>query len=130
MCCEDVCTWTRLDVSVQLRPQFGHLDALHEQEKATARSERTVEGNDADGGEEKEAKAVNMAVKQTDDNDESDLYGGMSETAKLLKSMRDEPWQRLTWVDQEVESQDFVRFMGWLLTRHRIQSHTKCTMNT
>lgn len=30
------------------------------------------------------------------------MYGGMGATAKLLKAMRDEPWQRLTWVDQDV----------------------------
>lgn len=88
---------------VQLRPQFSHLDALREQDKATSRQEQAFEENVTDKSEEKEAKAVNMAVKSSENDDEdSDLYGRMRETAKLLKEMRDEPWQRLTWVDQDV----------------------------
>ena len=50
---------------------------------------------------EPEAKAVNMAVKSTEGNEE-DMYGTMKATAKLLRDMRDEPWQRLTWIDQDV----------------------------
>ena len=50
---------------------------------------------------EPEAKAVNMAVKATEVGEE-DMYGGMKPTAKLLRDMRDEPWQRLAWVDQDV----------------------------
>ena len=93
---------------VQVRAQFSHLDALHEQEKAGTRTDRAREDEDSDKEGGKEAKAVNMAVKQTDDKDESNMYGGMNETAKLLKAMRDEPWQRLQWVDSEVRKSAFA----------------------
>ena len=51
--------------------------------------------------EEPQARAVNLTVKSTDVED-LDLYGDISENAKLLKAMREEPWQRLAWVDSEV----------------------------
>jgi len=88
---------------VQLRPKFDHLDALHEKGKSTSRNE----GADEEGATERperEARAVNMAVKSAETNNELDMYGGMSETRKLLIAMRDEPWQRLKWVDQDVSS--------------------------
>ena len=43
-----------------------------------------------------------MIIKDTADNEDVDMYGGMSVTAKLLRTMRDEPWQSLKWVDQSV----------------------------
>jgi hypothetical protein len=43
-----------------------------------------------------------MAVKSAENLEELDLYGGMSATNKLLKDIRDEPWQRLHWIDQDV----------------------------
>ena len=43
-----------------------------------------------------------MAVKSAETLEDLDLYGGMSATNKLLKEIRDEPWQRLNWVDQDV----------------------------
>ncbi|KAL9128689.1 MAG: hypothetical protein Q9217_002682 [Psora testacea] len=91
------CTWTRLDAIVQLRPQFGHLDAVNEQEKSSARPERNTESR----LREERAEDVNMVIKDTADNENIDMYGGMNETAKLLRAMRDEPWQHLKWVDQE-----------------------------
>ena len=42
-----------------------------------------------------------MAVKSTEGGEE-DMYGGMKATAKILRNMRDEPWQRLAWIDQDV----------------------------
>lgn len=83
---------------VQLRPQFNHLDALHEQDKSVARYERVQE----EKGTESKAEDVNMVVKDTDNNESLDMYGGMNETSKLLRAMRDEPWQHLSWIDQEV----------------------------
>ena len=83
---------------VQLRPQFGHLDALADFEKP-ARAHRAAET----GEEESEAKAVNMTAKSTEAED-SEMYGGVGETLKLLKAMREEPWQRMEWVDEEVGS--------------------------
>ena len=83
---------------VQLRPHFGHLDAINEQEKSSARSDRTAESRIR----EERAEDVNMVIKDTADNENVDMYGGMNETAKLLRAIRDEPWQRLRWIDQEV----------------------------
>ena len=89
-----------MDALVQLRPHFGHLDALNEAKKIIFRSERVPDMRD-NAEQEPEARAVNMAVKSTEGSEE-DMYGGMKATAKLLRNMRDEPWQRLAWVDQDV----------------------------
>ncbi|KAK4696554.1 hypothetical protein P7C71_g1378, partial [Lecanoromycetidae sp. Uapishka_2] len=85
---------------VQLRPKFDHLDALSDQGKSKSRNERADEEGLIERPE-REARAVNMAVKSAETNDELDMYGGMSETRKLLIAMRDEPWQRLQWIDQD-----------------------------
>lgn len=87
---------------VQLRPQFSHIDALHEQDKPASRKELAAEEKAAENPEANEPKAVNMAVKSAEKDDDQNMYGGMAETARLLSAMRDEPWQRLTWVDQDV----------------------------
>lgn len=89
-----------MDAIVQLRPQFGHLDAISEAKKTMIRSERGSDSRD-NLEPEAEARAVNMAVKSAEGNEE-DMYGTMRATAKLLSDMRDEPWQRLAWVDQDV----------------------------
>lgn len=92
------CTWTKLDAIVQLRPQFGHLDALNDQIKSNSRSERASDAN----AKEDLAQDVNMVIKETADNENADMYGGMNATAKLLRLIRDEPWQHLRWIDKEV----------------------------
>ena len=99
----DVCTWTKLDAIVQLRPQFSHLDAIAEARGEAKRAQHRSEHPDIRDNvdPEPEAKAVNMAVKSTEGGEE-DMYGGMKATAKLLRDMRDEPWQRLAWIDQDV----------------------------
>lgn len=99
-----------MDAIVQLRPQFSHLDSLNEAKKTMFRSERTAAERGPDirdkVEQEPEARAVNMAVKSTAEGSEEDMYGGMRVTAKFLRDMRDEPWQRLTWVDQDVRNLD------------------------
>ncbi|KAG8527629.1 uncharacterized protein KY384_007782 [Bacidia gigantensis] len=99
-----ICTWTKVDAIVQLRPQFAHLDAMDELNKASARRER------GEKPKEELAEDVNMTVKDTADNDSVQLYGGMSATATLLRAMRDEPWQRLSWNnfdnDESIEIRD------------------------
>ena len=118
------CTWTRLDGIVQLRPQFSHIDALNEQSSSAARQERNDEGK----GREDRAEDVNMIIKDTADNENVDMYGGMGETAKLLRAMRDEPWQSLKWFDQSVST--FFSFAVFLLIPegHRIVRHVRpCT---
>ena len=96
-----------MDAIVQLRPQFSHLDSINEVKKTMFRSERAPDIRD-NVEQEPEARAVNMAVKSTEGNEE-DMYGGMRVTAKFLRDMRDEPWQRLTWVDQDVSNLDSFR---------------------
>ena len=87
-----------MDAIVQLRPQLNHIDALNELQKSSARSGRNPENK----VKEDRAEDVNMVIKTTDDNENIDMYGGMNVTAKLLRAMRDEPWQRLQWIDQDV----------------------------
>ena len=89
----------KLDAIVQLRPQFDHLDALGDVEKPAMNPKSRAGAENPN--EEPQARAVNMTAKSAD-VDETDLYGDMSETAKLLRAMREEPWQRLTWLDSEV----------------------------
>ena len=88
----------KVDAIVQLRPHFSHLDALIDFEKP-ARAQRATEN----GEEEPEAKAVNMSVKSTE-VDDADANGKETETetSKLLNAMREEPWQRKSWIDQDV----------------------------
>ena len=100
--------------------------AAHKPEDAEAKSEETDENEDTEDTEdieeaqapserkkittdkrnvkpdENEAKAVNMSVKSAEKDEDEGMYGGMRETAKLLTAMRDEPWQRLEWIDQDV----------------------------
>ena len=87
---------------MQLRPQFTHIDALHEENKSASRQEQAVEEQEADKPDAQEPKAVNMAVKSAEKDEDDDMYGNMAQTAKLLAGIRDEPWQRLEWVDQDV----------------------------
>lgn len=112
---------------VQLRPEFGHIDALHESDKSVWRQERAFDERATTKPEINEAQAVNMAVKSTENNDDLDMYGGMSETAKLLKAMRDEPWQRLNWVDQDVSTAALPNLSALLILDRRT-SHMKSTM--
>ena len=58
------------------------------------------------------AKAVNMKVKSVDKDEDEDLYGNMKETAKILRSIRDEPWQRLKWIDQDVSRTRRLPFLS------------------
>ena len=112
---------------VQLRPHFGHIEALHESDKSVWRQERAFEERATTKPEVNDAQAVNMAVKSTENNDDLDMYGGMSETAKLLKAMRDEPWQRLSWVDQDVSATASPK-LSTLLILDRRTNHTRSTM--
>lgn len=50
--------------------------------------------------EESEAVHVNMTIKKSEGD--TDSVGDTSQVAKLLKAMREEPWQRLSWVEFDV----------------------------
>ena len=84
---------SKVDAIVQLRPQFHHLDAIVDGERHSSRIQREAENP----APESEARAVNMTVKSSED-DELD----MSVMAKSLKAIQAEPWQRLQYVDEEV----------------------------
>ena len=84
---------TRVSAFCSLSPQFHHLDALNEIERASSRAQREAENP----APESEARAVNMTVKSTD-NEELD----MGQVAKQLRDIEEEPWQHLEWVDEEV----------------------------
>ena len=116
-----------MDAIVQLRPQFSHLDAITEARgearRLQTRSERPDNRDNVEP--EPEARAVNMAVKSTEGNEE-DMYGGMRVTAKLLRDMRDEPWQRLAWVDQDVSYLN-NHAVGNKPTFYRNRNHTAST---
>lgn len=51
--------------------------------------------------EENEAVHVNMTIKRSE-GESVDSLGDTGEIAKLLRAMREERWQRLSWVDSEV----------------------------
>ena len=87
--------FTKVDALCVLRPQLVHLDGLNDQKKSTLRMQA---GADT---EENEAFHVNMTIKKSE-GDPTDSVGDIGEVAKLLKAMREEPWQRLTWIDCEV----------------------------
>ena len=87
--------FTKIDALCVLRPQLIHLDAYNDVKKATLRMQS---GADT---EENEAVHVNMTIKKSE-GDTSDSVGDTSEVAKLLKTMREEPWQRLSWVKLDV----------------------------
>lgn len=94
-----------LDAIVMLRPQFSHLDAIHDQRRIGARvNNRGPSGRGEPDKDEPESKAedVNMVVKDTENPESLDVYGGMYATMKLLRDMNDEPWQKLAWIDSEV----------------------------
>ena len=84
---------TRADAFCMLQPRFHHLDAIAENEKANSRMQREAEH----GGPEPEARAINMAVKSTgeDELDKSDI-------AKWLREVQEEKWERLEWIDEGV----------------------------
>lgn len=48
---------------------------------------------------------VNLSIKAAANQEDTDNhYGGIPETLKLLRSMEDEPWQPLQWIDYQVRA--------------------------
>ena len=82
-----------MDAICALQPSPYHLDALADLEKTKARAVRNGEGQQ----QESQARAVNMTVKKTDD-EELD----MGEIGQTLRTMQAEKWQTLEWIDQDV----------------------------
>lgn len=84
---------TRVSAFCSLTPQFHHLDAINDNDRASSRTTKDAQNP----GPESEARAVNMAVKSTDD-EELD----MNQISRQLRDIEEEPWQRLEWVDDDV----------------------------
>lgn len=87
--------FTKVDALCVLRPQLAHLDAINDMARCTLRMQA---GADT---EENEAVHVNVTIKKLE-NEYADQTNDVGEVSKLLKAMREEPWQRLSWVDSEV----------------------------
>lgn len=90
---------SHVDAIVELSANFQHLDALHDMNKSAARHQRNAEKE----SEEPEAKAVNLTVKSAEP-DEDEMPGAQTSLTQLLKEMAEEPWQRLKWHDQNVQT--------------------------
>ena len=86
---------TPIDSLAQLRPQFHHLDALVEQERAAARPQR----DPGAAGRVQEARAVQMTAKSADADDMD-----TAEVIKTLKAAQEENWKRLMYADEDVRT--------------------------
>lgn len=83
---------TPIKSTVQLRPQFAHVDAQSAQERQASRAAR-----DADQPEKPaEARAVHLTVKNP-----GDPTSQMSSTQAALRLAESESWTTLHWLDQD-----------------------------
>ncbi|KAI9751823.1 MAG: hypothetical protein M1815_000902 [Lichina confinis] len=89
---DDQLHMTPIDSLAQLRPQFHHLDALVEQERAAARPQR----DPGAAGRVQEARAVQMTAKSADADDMD-----TAEVIKTLKAAQEENWKRLMYADED-----------------------------
>lgn len=94
---EDKLHFTRLTGSLQLRPQFHHIDIMTEQERANQKAMREM--NNPQGSKSAEARAVNLSVK-TASGDNRTLTAA-EQLAKDIRLEEDEPWREIEWVDQD-----------------------------
>lgn len=83
---------TPIDAFCTLQPQYHHLDALADNAKSQSRAEREAENPLP----KSEARTINMAVKSTDEEDID-----MGDMGRVLKTMREEEWQHLEWIDEK-----------------------------
>ncbi|KAK6363795.1 hypothetical protein TWF730_001207 [Orbilia blumenaviensis] len=89
--------FTRLTGSLQLRPQFHHIDIMTEQERANQKAMREM--NNPQTTKSAEARAVNLSVK-TASGDNRTLTAA-EQLAKDIRLEEDEPWREIEWVDQD-----------------------------
>lgn len=111
--------FTKVDAICVLRPQLVHLDALNDLKKSTLRMQP---GADTEANE---ASHVNLTIKKTE-GESMESGGETGEIAKLLKAMRAEQWQRLSWIDSEVILTNPSLSTQSLIT-FRHNSHTTCS---
>ncbi|TGZ85126.1 hypothetical protein EX30DRAFT_337532 [Ascodesmis nigricans] len=85
---------TPIKSTVQLRPQFPHVDAQLAQERAATKALRDLDAADKPA----EAKAVHLSVKNT-----ADPNSQLSSTMKALRLAEEEEWRHMHWIDQDDE---------------------------
>ena len=78
-----------MNSTLQLRPQFHHVDAQLAQERAQSKSLRDAE----EAEKPSQARAIHMTVNQE--------VTQMSTTQKALRMAEEEDWKQLHWIDQD-----------------------------
>ncbi|KAK6495448.1 hypothetical protein TWF481_003467 [Arthrobotrys musiformis] len=89
--------FTRLAGSLQLRPQFHHIDIMTEQERANQKAMREM--NNPQNAKATEARAVNLSVKTASGDNRT--LSAAEQLAKDIRLEEDEPWREIEWVDQD-----------------------------
>lgn len=83
---------TPVDQIVQMRPQFHHIDA-------SAEVDRASKPREAPAARTNEPRAIHMTVKATVDGEEETT----DTMAERIRSAQEEPWRRLKYVDDDSE---------------------------
>ncbi|KAK6531511.1 hypothetical protein TWF281_008312 [Arthrobotrys megalospora] len=89
--------FTRLTGSLQLRPQFHHIDIMTEQERANQKAMREM--NNPQTSKSTEARAVNLSVKAASGDNRT--LTAAEQLAKDIRLEEDEPWREIEWIDQD-----------------------------
>jgi DNA-directed RNA polymerase-3 subunit RPC5 len=82
---------TPISSTIQLRPQFHHVDTQLDQERAATKALREVP-------QKQEARAIQLSVKNAEDPSSQ-----LSSTMKALRIAEEEAWTKLHWVDQDTD---------------------------
>ncbi|KAK6335428.1 hypothetical protein TWF696_002205 [Orbilia brochopaga] len=89
--------FTRLKGTLQLRPQFHHIDIMTEQERASQKAMRDM--NNPNPAKPVEARAVNLSVKAA--SGDSRTLTAAEQLSKDIRQEEDEVWREIEWVDQD-----------------------------
>ncbi|KAF3929645.1 hypothetical protein ABW20_dc0108734 [Dactylellina cionopaga] len=94
---DDKLHFTRLTGSLQLRPQFHHIDIMTEQERANQKAMREM--NNPNPAKPVEARAVNLSVKAASGDNRT--LTAAEQLSKDIRMEEDEPWREIEWIDQD-----------------------------
>jgi DNA-directed RNA polymerase-3 subunit RPC5 len=83
---------TPVNEMAQMRPQFHHIDAHTEQERASRPRDPNFVRAPA------EARTVHMTVKSTVESEDTE-----ETIAERIKAAQDEPWKKMKYVDEDSE---------------------------
>ncbi|EPS43315.1 hypothetical protein H072_2688 [Dactylellina haptotyla CBS 200.50] len=89
--------FTKLKGSLQLRPQFHHIDIMTEQERANQKAMREM--NNPNPAKPVEARAVNLSVKAASGDNRT--LTAAEQLSKDIRMEEDEPWREIEWIDQD-----------------------------